>query len=76
MQQIEYDNLLRFVRAALNDDNGISEEVYLRLRSLADVMHQCQDHAERSHEIEGVIDDIMVTTEGRYFLCPPSKRRY
>lgn len=67
MLDIEYSCLLKFIKAVLDDDNGVSEHAYLRLRQLADSMHQCQDHAERSHVIEGIIDRID-TTDNRYYL--------
>lgn len=67
MLQIEYDCLLRFVVAVLKDDDGISEHGFLRLRQLADIMHQCQDHAERSHLIEELLERTEIRHE-RYFL--------
>ena len=67
MRQVEYDCLLQFVKSVLNDDHGISETSYLRLRQLADSMHECPDHAERSHRIEGIIEQIDAT-DGRFYL--------
>lgn len=76
MLDVEHDCLLQFVEAVLNgeekgqdtrDDNGISEHAYLRLRQLADSMHECPDHAERSHRIEGILDSIEAT-DGRFYL--------
>ena len=67
MQQMEYDCLLKFIEIVLDDDRGISEHAYLRLRQLADSMFACRDHAERSHLIEGMIERIDATN-GRYYL--------
>lgn len=73
MLNTEYDCLLRFVRCVLKDDGGINEGAFLRLRQLADVMHECRDHAERSHEIEDIIERVS-TIDGRYYL-PEWNRR-
>ena len=66
MQQVEYDCLLRFVEAVFRAEMGTDEHTFLRLRQLADAMHECPDHAERSCRIEGLIDRIDATDDGFY----------
>ena len=68
MLDIEYDCLLRFVKAVYKAGVGTDEEAYLRLLQLTDVMHNCSDHAERSHLIDGIIDHIGTTVDGVFCL--------
>ena len=74
MQEVEYDCLIQLLETILKDID-ISQKAYLRLRQLRDVMHECPDHAERSHRIDGLIDDLMLTASGQYSLYRPSMRR-
>lgn len=76
MLDTEYDCVIRFVETVLAEKTGISERAYMRLRQLTDTMHECPDHAERSHRIDGLLDDIRINTEGRYFLGITPRRRY
>lgn len=64
----EYNCLLRFVKAVYKAGVGTDEDAYLRLLHLSQVMHECSDHAERSHLIDGIIDHIETTVDGMFYL--------
>jgi hypothetical protein len=74
MRDIEYDCLIQLLETMLKDMD-VSPDAYLRLRQLRDVMHECPDHAERSHRIDGLIDDLMLTASGQYTLYQPTREK-